>query len=415
MDKRTSLYRRAQLEKNLHIAWRHIRTNGIGSLSEQTRKEVKEFSDNAYQNLKRIHKQLHSISFVFPPSRGIPQKRPGKSARPIVKSPIVSRIVQRSILDVLQQHEPLKRFIKTPTSFGGIEKRGVRTALQAANSAMQSGCKYYIQSDIKQFFTKIPKRTVIDLIANTTDDEKFIGLLEQAINVELENLEELREKKDEFPIYEIGVAQGSCLSPFLGNILLSEFDLEMNKGDIVCLRYIDDFILFGPTLKSVNAAFKRAQRLLAKHGLEAYDPDQKEKAKRGAIKDGFSFLGCETRPGIIRPSKESQERFLKKIDKIFKESQSQMKSPSLLVRRKNSLIESLVKVSEIARGWGNQYSFCNDSQVLECLDAEIDQRIREHLGRYTRARKRHNSKEDHRRLLGVWFLQDCKKEPIISP
>jgi len=42
----------------------------------------------------------------------------------------------------------------------------------------------------------------------------------------------------------------------IGNILLNEFDIEMNKNDITCIRYVNDFIILAPDNNAVKTAFK---------------------------------------------------------------------------------------------------------------------------------------------------------------
>ena len=156
-------------------------------------------------------------------------------------------------------------------------------AIQVLIDAINNGGKYFIRSDIKSFFTKIPKSAVLAKVRTVVDDDEFFELVGEAMNTELGNLESLlADERALFPLTDIGVAQGSSLSPLAGNILLSDFDIAMNQRDIVCLRYIDDFIILGPTQKAVNAAFKRALKLLSVHGLEAYDPHMTpEKAETG--------------------------------------------------------------------------------------------------------------------------------------
>lgn len=42
----------------------------------------------------------------------------------------------------------------------------------------------------------------------------------------------------------------------------------MNAGDCQSKRYIDDFIVLGPTAASVSSRMRLAKRLLAAHGME---------------------------------------------------------------------------------------------------------------------------------------------------
>jgi RNA-directed DNA polymerase len=83
-------------------------------------------------------------------------------------------------------------------------------------------------------------------VADAVGDKEFLTLFESAIKVELENMAQLRKNANAFPIEDIGLAQGNCLSPLLGNLFLHSFDREMNQQPgIRCLRYIDDFIVIG--------------------------------------------------------------------------------------------------------------------------------------------------------------------------
>jgi RNA-directed DNA polymerase len=419
MTKTANLYDRVRKRKAIDNAWRVVHSNGISSKSPITRKQIKEYELEINQNLNRICRQLYQNKFVFLPSEGILQKKPGKtSKRPIVKSPIQNRIVQRSILDVLQSYPPLQPYFSVETSFGGIKDRSVSDALRVVYASIQSGAKFFIRSDIQSFFTKIPKPTILSFLEKIISDKAFLHLFEQAIITELSNLEQLGADKDEFPIYDIGVAQGSCLSPLLGNILLNEFDKKMNLGDITCIRYIDDFIILAPDMKALNAAFKRAIQLLAEHGLNAYDPKGKEgKAEMGSASDMFSFLGCDIKPGMIRPNKKSRRRLITSVEKVFTKSVELMSQPDRLVLEKCTVVDTLSEVSNILKGWGNQYSFCNDINMMREIDGKVDQLISEFLGHYGTKRKKLDAfgqKDDRRRLLGVHLLIDSKKDPIIK-
>lgn len=412
-----NLYDQVRKRRLLDRAWRKVLENGLTSKSDITRREVKEFALDADRHLGRITRQLFERRFEFAPSKGILAAKPGKtSKRPIVMSPISNRIVQRAILDTLQSFPPLDPYFRVETSFGGLKGKGVPDALKTCYQAIQSGAKNYIRSDIESFFARIPKLTIVTTIRNVVSDEEFITLFESAITTELSNLAELGKEKDAFPIYDIGVAQGSCLSPLLGNILLSEFDHTMNDGDITCYRYIDDFIILAPTERAANAAFKRGLKLLSKHGLTAYDPAiYSDKAERGKTSNMFTFLGCDIRPGMIRPNKKSQRRLIENIEKAFSKSVSLMRTPERMVAARRNVVETLRDVSNMLQGWGNQYSFCNDVNLMREIDETIDKGIAVYLGKYSDRKKefeKDGRPENRRRLLGVHLLCDSKKNPI---
>jgi RNA-directed DNA polymerase len=260
--------------KYLEAAWRKVRKNGLASKSEDVRADIQKFDEDPSRKLRSLKSRLGHGSFKFPPARGVPIPKPGKKAiRPIVLADVETRIVQRAILDALQDVEALQLFFRNPYSFGGIKRHqddamaAVPAAIDAVLNAIGSGAKYVVCVDISAFFTCVSKRHVAEIIGKVVDDGEFMDLFQKAIHVELSNLAQLREHAHRFPTEDLGVAQGSALSPLLGNIVLADFDKQMNAGDCQCIRYIDDFIILGPSEKAVMARLRFAERLLATLGM----------------------------------------------------------------------------------------------------------------------------------------------------
>ena len=208
------------------------------------------------------------------------------------------------------------------------------------------------------------------------------------------------------------------MSPLLGNILLETFDKELNGRGITCIRYIDDFIILGPTSHKVEAAFRNARRILAEHGLTAYDPKiTSAKASMGEIRHGFEFLGCNIRPGMISPAGKSRRRIIDAVKAVLDQSQMLMDRPHELMRAHLSAVATLADVNNILQGWGNQYAFCNDREVLKILDVEVNGMIESYwravarrYDKFTAEKNLHSS----RQLLGVHLFVDSKFHPIID-
>ena len=175
------------------------------------------------------------------------------------------------------------------------------------------GANFTICADISKFFTKIPKSAVTEIIAAAVPDDDFVDLFKRAIAVELSNMAELREKANAFPTHDIGVAQGNSLSPLLGNILLFDFDSEMNDGDCRCIRYIDDIIILGPSKKAVIARFKKARRILAKYDMDF--GSAKTSGVPVAVTATIEFLGIELSNKFIRSPLRSHKRDLSRTFK----------------------------------------------------------------------------------------------------
>lgn len=402
--------------ERLSEAWKQVYKNGIKSTSIDTKNEILEFKKNEIKNLRKIQRLLQQNKFKFENSRGILLKRKGKDPRPIVIASVQSRIVQRSILDVLQENSSIKKYyLSVPTSYGAIkgEDKGVRNAIIATIEAIKNGAEYFYKSDIASFFTKIAIPKVIEVISTFIPDKDFVELLRNATILEISNLNDLGDLKHYFIFDDIGTPQGCCLSPLLGNIFLAEFDKELNKNDIICLRYLDDFILLAPTEKAVRAAFRRASKILAKLSLEAYtavsDP---KKAKVGYYKQGFEFLGVEILNKLIRPNKASCNKLLNEIKEIIKNSlEMNFSMTQSLYKEEYSVTKTLYHIHNKIKGWGNQYYFCNDRNIFITLDEKISGEIDRYLNSFLLKREKLDAKQK-RKQLGIHLLIDSKNVPI---
>lgn len=414
--------------RNLEASWRVIEENARASKSLAVKAEVEKFREDVTGNLERLYRCLQSGRFKFPPAKGVPlpkgtdaDGRKKEGIRPIVLATVETRIVQRAILNVLTDLPALEQYFMNPNSFGGMRKSerrsqsAVPAAIQATLAAIGAGARYAMCADIAGFFTRISKSAVSEIIAEATGDVEFTHFFRDAIRVELSNMAELRELAAQFPIEDIGVAQGNSLSPLLGNVLLHDFDLQMNAGDCQCKRYIDDFIILGPTAAAVAARMKLARRLLAEHGMQL--SSEKSFVAPVAIEDGvFEFLGIELANGWIRPSKKAQRRLLSNIGDEFGQSGKAFELCRREGRmdRSRSLISTLKRVDGIVRGWGKHYRFCNDESLFARLDGRIDGLIRSYIGGYRDARDR--SEEGRQRaLLGIEQLSLVKREAFKWP
>ncbi|HKS81551.1 MAG TPA: reverse transcriptase domain-containing protein [Candidatus Acidoferrales bacterium] len=396
-----------------------ILANARASQSTETRREVEDFALNADAHLDRIQRQLNLTKFKFLPARGVViPKRDRTSVRPIVVAPIDSRIVQRAVHDVLLSVPAISALSNNPFSFGGVTKHkdtqlgAVPAAIRAVLSAIEGGAKFVVRSDVTSFFARIPKLEILAIVERAVSERAFLRIFEQAITVELANLASLGARASEFPLQNIGVAQGSSLSPLLGNILLFDFDRQMNSGDVRCIRYIDDFVILAKSPESAERAFSYACRLLKQHGLST----STNKTFKGFIANRFEFLGIEIGNGYITPSRASRKKLLDRIRSGLDTTVEDFRTVATGVNTNSpfSLLQTLVDISGAVKGWGHHYSFCNNRQVFSNLDTEIDQLLREYFAKYSTARKTSDSKAS-RRLLGIPLLNDLAPSPFQWP
>ena len=293
-------------------------------------------------------------------------------------------------------------------------KRGVSYGINLVNHAIRDGATHYLRSDIREFFTKIPKAQIVDFVRNQTGDDEFATLLEQAMATELENADEIKEWLYLFPLEDIGVPQGSSLSAFAGNVVLRDFDQRLNGRNITTIRYIDDFVILGRSEQAVRSAFRSASSMLDGLGMTAYGPDEHtDKSKVGQVSDGFDFLGCSIKANKVSPSRKSKDSFLRDIRHTLNVgSQAIRKYASADTERRaeETFVQVLARVDRKIRGWGDAFSLVNSRLPFHQLDAKISQLLKEFFeGHGSKFIKSTVLDDQRRRTLGVALLKDTPK------
>ncbi len=410
---------------NLYRAWATVRSNVNASGQDKFKAEVKRISENPIPHLRRIQAQLQRRCFVFDAQHGVLKTKSTGKKRPIVVAPINNRIVQRAILNVLQSEDDriskhlgqIREALRTRTSVGGIPKRGVAYGISLVIEAIRAGATHYLRSDIRDFFTKVPKSKITDFVREQTQDEEFSILLEQAMMTELDNADEIKEHLYLFPLEDVGVPQGSSLSAFAGNVVLQDFDVRLNGRSISTIRYIDDFVILGPSEQAVRKAFSSAASALGQLGMVAYGLDENpEKSKLGCITDGFDFLGCSVRTNGVVPSKKSRRKLLDDVQKVLSTGAQAVEahaSSGEARRAGEAFAQVLCRVDRMVRGWGDAFSFSDNRLPFGQMDREIDRQLLEFKGRANQAIKK-ASQDGKRRALGVALLKDTPRIPKVQ-
>jgi len=410
------LFEEATKQRSLFKAWQKIKSNGRRSSADETRDAIEEFDRNSLRNIRQVQKQLRSGKFKFDLQQGVTIKKSSGGKRGIVMASVRNRIVERALLDILQSKSDFVKSVNTlPTSVGGVPNRSVPHGLQLIDSAFDEGKIHFVRSDISGFFDGIPRKTVLDAISNDVSDPEFMALLDQASTVVLGNEAKLGEDRKIFPTDSEGVAQGSPLSPLFGNILLHEFDKKFNGRGVICVRFIDDFVIMSDSEKRCRGAFNSSRKFLKDIGLECHDPysgkSSPDKAQFGnANGGGFSFLGFDCAPGLFQPNKKARRSLLEKIEgriKAGKAAIGRVRKTQNSFSAKSRYVQTLTVTDSVVRGWGEAFAYGNAPQTIRDLDKKIDDLLAGFRSWYA-LQSKHMNQRDRRRTGGVGLLEDIK-------
>ena len=280
--------------------------------------------------------------------------------REIVLYCMRDKVVQQSLADEIDKlFDPF-------LSHQAYAYRKNRSALQIVNrleeAIYQRTFTYVIKLDIHQFFDHIRWEKLCGMLEERITEPQVLDLIRQNVQAKaLLSDGSLREK-------ELGLYQGSSVSPILSNLYLKDFDQWLSSQCSFYVRYSDDMLLLTKEEPEANALQQEISRKLSELGLEI----SREKVFQGQIRDGFVFLGYYfDEKGKAIPAKAKSEL-------------SQRLELCWLNNRDLNCSQRLQRLSEILLGW-HQY-FISAEPEIKCGDI-LEYAVRIYMARDLTQRK----------------------------
>jgi RNA-directed DNA polymerase len=321
------------------------------------------------------------------PVRRVWIPKPGKDEKRPLGIPVMEDRARQALVKMALEPEWEAKF--ESTSFGFRPGRSCHDAVETIYRHMKTVPKYVLDADIAGCFDHINHKALLDKLGTFPSLRRMIRAWLKAGIFDGGSL---------FPTTE-GTPQGGVISPLLANIALHglaacvkgafQTKKRPNGGHgkpirwkPVVIRYADDFVILHPDLDALKQAKQIAEEWLKGMGLEMKPSKTRITHTLWEIDGnvGFDFLGFNFRQysegkthciknthgkpvgftTSVRPSKESQKRYLRKIRTILRS------------KRNISQIGLISLLNPVIRGWGNYYStVVSEDGLLHLLEALV--------------------------------------------
>lgn len=264
-DPHTRFYSLAHLldVDGLRRSFRRIKNGaapGVDGISKQ------KYGEDLEESLRALHERLRSGTYRHQPIRRVHiPKAPGKT-RPIGVSCIEDKIVQGALHEVLSVvYEQDFR----DCSYGYRPGRSAHDALRAVNDmAFKGKVGWILEADIAAFFDSLDRTRLKEMLQERIADGSLMRLVGKCLRVGVLDGEEFLQPEE-------GTAQGSIISPLLGNVYLhhvldcwfEEVVVPGLVGTARFVRYCDDFVIGFTTKEDAEATLERLERRLGEYGL----------------------------------------------------------------------------------------------------------------------------------------------------
>src|SRR4249919_2882701 len=214
---------------NLKEAFRQVRSNkGSAGVDRMT---VDQLGDYLKQHWPDIREQLLNGTYEPKPVRRVEIPKPdGGGVRKLGIPSVLDRFIQQAVMQVLQ-----RKWDRTFSdhSYGFRPGRSAHQAVAAAQQYIAAGYRWVVDLDLEKFFDRVHHDKLIAKIAERVSDQRMLKLIRAFLRAGV------MENGLVGPVDE-GTPQGGPLSPLLSNIVLDEFDRELERRGLRFARYADD-------------------------------------------------------------------------------------------------------------------------------------------------------------------------------
>jgi RNA-directed DNA polymerase len=201
-----------------------------------------QYGQDLEARLVDLHARLVSKRYRHQPIRRVHIPKENGKTRPIGISAFEDKLVQDAVREVL---EAIYEQDFLPCSYGFRPGRSAHDAVRALDTAVHQGrVNWILEADIVSFFDNVDRKAVLEMLRSRIADESLMRLVGKCLHVGVLDGSEYSEP-------ETGTAQGSVLSPLLGNVYLhhvldSWFEREVKlrlRGAATLIRYADDLVI----------------------------------------------------------------------------------------------------------------------------------------------------------------------------
>ncbi len=295
-------------------------------------------------------------------------------------SEIQDRVVHKALALKLEKTLTKAFKLRNVCSFAYQKNLSIQDAIVQMASYYNDGYKFILEADIQSFFPTVDNKMLLESIYQKLPDNSINVLLNEALNQELGNREELKQKnfkvyEDIFSSEENGIPTGNALSPLFANVFLADFDQRMIKEKIKMIRYADDFIIMCKTKDEAKAAYEIAyEELTTKRKLILYP--LKETAAEGEKisrvlnpkENIFTFLSVRFDGHRCFIPESKMANLLSKLYDLASPTAFRTNFPDL----EFSLLQVLTKIKNSLDGWIAAYSFLEIENELKEIDKHVD-------------------------------------------
>ena len=340
-------------QENLRRALKRVRRNkGAPGVDRMT---VKQLAGYLRRHWPKVQAAILEGRYQALPVRRKEIDKPDGSGLRLLGIPaVLDRFIQQAVAQVLSElWEP----IFSDSSFGFRPGRSQKEAIVRAQEYVREGYRFVVDIDLSKFFDRVHHDRLMSRLATRVKDRRVLKLvrafLESGVMVG-----GLTEPTD------AGVPQGGPLSPLLSNVVLDEFDKELERRGHRFVRYADDIVIYVRSKRAGERVLESVTRFLTRRMRLQVNVNKSGVSRPWASKLlGFTFTNSVGNPQL-RLHWKTVKRLKDRIRELTGRSCGR------------SLASVVGDLTAYLRGWWNYFGKIESRNRLVNLDRWLRRRLR---------------------------------------
>ncbi|MBI9010108.1 MAG: group II intron reverse transcriptase/maturase [Tenericutes bacterium] len=341
-------------KENFNQAYKRVVSNkgsaGIDGVN------VEKLKDHLKINGGQIRKSITERTYKPSPVKRVYIPKGKNSKRPLGIPSATDRVIQQSISQKLSEiYEP--KF--SNSSYGFRPNRSAHMAIDKVVEYLNDGYEWVIDLDIEKFFDTVNHDKLIQVLRLEVNDSTTLNLIRKYLKAGvMEN--------GIFTKTKIGTPQGGPISPILSNIILDQFDKEMEKRGRLFVRYADDVNLFVRSEKAADRVIKSVVSWLERKLFLKVNATKTRITRPTKSKFlGFTFWK-NTGEWKPIPHSDSKKKLKRNVSKILCRRRAAALPPAV----------TFTKLNQVIRGWINYFKIGSMKLFIKEFGAWMRHKVR---------------------------------------
>lgn len=298
--------------------------------------------------------------------RAVDIPKPSGGVRTLGIPTVLDRLIQQALLQVLQ---PIVEPTFSESSYGFRPGRSAHQAVLAAQQYVQQGRTWVVDIDLEKFFDRVNHDILMSRVARHVVDDRVLKLIRRYLEAGLmrEGVAEAR---------GMGTPQGGPLSPLLSNILLTDWDRELERRGHAFCRYADDCNIYVRSETAGRHLLASMTRFLEERLQLRVNANKSTCARTRERKFlGYTLIAAAG-TAWLRFARESEDRLRSRIRELLRQG------------RGRSLAHTIEALKPVLRGWAGYFRLSKSQRAWKDLDGWLRRRLRCLIWRQAKTRQR---------------------------